>query len=449
MNSAGSIQELTRIPEKAQSSDSAPAPKPRRDPAACIFVGNMGHRQTDKELGELLRILFEPFGRILNIKVTRDIPSRPCAFIQFARREDAYRAIAGNQGSIVGGRSIRLERARVNKTLVVTPTSEVSPSVIEAKLQQASPTLILIIHNPFRAIARFATCDEAVNFSAVLKQDGFNVEFATSDLQRLAGLPADTEAVLELTNAPLPKRLPAQLAGLSVIVRNIAPEFCHYSKIRARFSTCGPVQSVHISQSGDSPGEALIIFANAEDLERALMESGNCNWCGNMIHIVPFDAALTWSRLVTAQVAPVAETPVGGMATALPWSVPMYIYPTMYSMNPAPGVPPMYPIMPQGIMPQMMAPMPVMPACQPSTVQPSGSAPIFAPEKVTKPEQVVTPEQVAKPQEVPKRRQIQIPNHQRTFDPSIARTLRYTPHDQVADASPFPDSAEDYFASKR
>ena len=75
-----------------------------------IFVGNLDFGATE----ESLRSLFEPYGTVesVNLVVDRDTGrSRGFAFIEMADG-DANKAIAGLNGTDVGGRALNVNEAR-------------------------------------------------------------------------------------------------------------------------------------------------------------------------------------------------------------------------------------------------------------------------------------------------------------------------------------------------
>ena len=75
-----------------------------------IFVGNLDFGATE----ESLRSLFEPYGTVesVNLVVDRDTGrSRGFAFIEMADG-DANKAIAGLNGTDVGGRTLNVNEAR-------------------------------------------------------------------------------------------------------------------------------------------------------------------------------------------------------------------------------------------------------------------------------------------------------------------------------------------------
>jgi RNA recognition motif-containing protein len=93
--------------------------EPKGPPQACLFVASLGP-ETDEEK---LKQYFAQFGQVLKVKVLRDRSSRPYAFVQFQNVEEADRAIAMTQDFTLDGRKLRVEKAKVNRTLFLAKFS--------------------------------------------------------------------------------------------------------------------------------------------------------------------------------------------------------------------------------------------------------------------------------------------------------------------------------------
>ncbi|KAJ1916607.1 hypothetical protein IWQ60_008052 [Tieghemiomyces parasiticus] len=91
---------------------------PRGEPRACLFVGSLNIAKTDQELHEGTLALFERYGEVLDLKISRDKHGRPYAFVQFRRTDDANAALNLAQGALLHDRHVRIERAKVNRTLI-------------------------------------------------------------------------------------------------------------------------------------------------------------------------------------------------------------------------------------------------------------------------------------------------------------------------------------------
>jgi len=76
-----------------------------------IFVGNLSFNTNEDEL----RQLFEAYGQVDRVSIMTDRDtgrSRGFGFVEMASNEDGEKAIAGLNGSQVGGRTINVNEAR-------------------------------------------------------------------------------------------------------------------------------------------------------------------------------------------------------------------------------------------------------------------------------------------------------------------------------------------------
>jgi RNA recognition motif-containing protein len=76
-----------------------------------IFVGNLDWATTDAEL----RQVFEPYGEVGHVMILVDREtgrSRGFAFVEMPDSREANAAIAGLQGSMLGGRQLTVSEAR-------------------------------------------------------------------------------------------------------------------------------------------------------------------------------------------------------------------------------------------------------------------------------------------------------------------------------------------------
>ena len=89
----------------------------RGRPSACVFVASLSSNMSDDVLCQSVTNHFKQWGEMTLVKVLRDPANRPYAFVQYAKDEDADKAISEGQHSILNGRTVRCEKARVNRTL--------------------------------------------------------------------------------------------------------------------------------------------------------------------------------------------------------------------------------------------------------------------------------------------------------------------------------------------
>ena len=76
-----------------------------------IFVGNLSFNTSEDEL----RQLFEPYGQVDRVSIMTDRDtgrSRGFGFVEMASDEEGEKAIAGLNGSQVGGRTLNVNEAR-------------------------------------------------------------------------------------------------------------------------------------------------------------------------------------------------------------------------------------------------------------------------------------------------------------------------------------------------
>ena len=76
-----------------------------------IFVGNLSFNTSEDEL----RQLFQPYGQVDRVSIMTDRDtgrSRGFGFVEMASDEEGEKAIAGLNGSQVGGRTLNVNEAR-------------------------------------------------------------------------------------------------------------------------------------------------------------------------------------------------------------------------------------------------------------------------------------------------------------------------------------------------
>lgn len=105
----------------------------RGRPSACVFVASLSSNISDDVLCQSVTNHFKQWGKLTLVKVLRDPANRPYAFVQYARDEDADKAISEGQHSILNGRTVRCEKARVNRTLYLQVAS---PGFVEKVMKK-------------------------------------------------------------------------------------------------------------------------------------------------------------------------------------------------------------------------------------------------------------------------------------------------------------------------
>lgn len=92
----------------------------RGRPSSCVFVASLAASLSDDELCLSVTNSFKQYGELARVKVLRDHANRPYAFVQYKNDKDAKMALKMAQGSMLNGRTLRCESARVNRTLFIT-----------------------------------------------------------------------------------------------------------------------------------------------------------------------------------------------------------------------------------------------------------------------------------------------------------------------------------------
>lgn len=84
--------------------------------------------------------MFEEYGDLLDVKVLRDWQGRPFAFCQYHTVIDAKHALVEAHDRILDGRHVRVEQARVNRTLFFAKYDKSLPDqVVHSILEEYGP----------------------------------------------------------------------------------------------------------------------------------------------------------------------------------------------------------------------------------------------------------------------------------------------------------------------
>lgn len=88
-------------------------------PSACIFVASLASSLPDDQLCMNVTKHFQNYGQLVGVKVLRDDHNRPYAFVQYINDKDAKHALKNASGTVLNGRKLRCEAAKVNRTLLL------------------------------------------------------------------------------------------------------------------------------------------------------------------------------------------------------------------------------------------------------------------------------------------------------------------------------------------
>lgn len=161
-------------------------------PSACVFVASLLSSKSDVQLCRTITDHFEQFGKIVNVKVLRDYSGRPYAFVQYSNDNDCKQAIKESHNTILDGRMIRCEAAKVNRTLFITCFEATTKESIVESLEVFGETELVVASDqlgkakkegsdtPCRFwFVKFSYRDDAIRAFASLADDSlFHVEWA-------------------------------------------------------------------------------------------------------------------------------------------------------------------------------------------------------------------------------------------------------------------------------
>ncbi|KAJ3253876.1 hypothetical protein HK103_007676 [Boothiomyces macroporosus] len=105
-------------------------------PTACLFVASLCINKTDEQLSASVYSIFKKYGELLNIKVLRDLKQRPFSFVQFKNHQDADRAFVEAAGTVLHGRKIRIEKAKVNRTIYASRIKDMNEEQLRSVFEQ-------------------------------------------------------------------------------------------------------------------------------------------------------------------------------------------------------------------------------------------------------------------------------------------------------------------------
>ncbi|WBW73513.1 RNA-binding protein Msa1 [Schizosaccharomyces osmophilus] len=101
-------------------------PNQRGKPIACLFVGSLNSSLSESQLTVSVKNYFQKWGPLLHVKVLKDWLQRSYSFVQFASVDDASTALKEAQNALLDDRRIRIERAKVNRTIYLAHPSHLS-----------------------------------------------------------------------------------------------------------------------------------------------------------------------------------------------------------------------------------------------------------------------------------------------------------------------------------
>jgi len=252
--------------------------EPKGPPQACLFVASLSPDTTE----ETLHDYFSRFGQVLKIKLMKDRSSRPYAFIQFQGIDEANKALQYTNSILLDGRRLRVEKAKVNRTLFIAKMSrnlnnQKLREIVEAYGPVESVTIIKN-HQTQKSrgcgFVKFVYREDAMDSFLGLKNQNrkWVVEWATS------------------VNDP-------DMLGVdkyNIFVGGLNPLLITKELMEERFGAYGPIESItlinhdDITTEGDVPPRSAFAFVRYKDPSSsvsAIEQENGAEWLDRRIRV--------------------------------------------------------------------------------------------------------------------------------------------------------------------
>ncbi|KAI8609996.1 hypothetical protein BC830DRAFT_1221930 [Chytriomyces sp. MP71] len=250
--------------------------KSKNLPEACLFVASLSSAHSDVELQESVQSHFLQWGNLTNVKVLKDWLARPYAFVQFEDPIDAQNALLRAHNTVVNGRYIRVEQAKVNRTLFIAKVGAIPLDELTAQLEEFGPVESIKILQNFQTgrskgcgFVKFRFREDAINaFMGVRQRYPWVIEWATNI--------DETKPELDLCSIFV-----GQLNQFLV-----TPELVHQ-----KFAVYGEITSLQVVNRLNEPGPtsrpafAFITFADDASAENAIEYENGQMWLEKTIRV--------------------------------------------------------------------------------------------------------------------------------------------------------------------
>lgn len=275
----------------------------RCKPSLCVFVASLPALLTDDELCRLVSGHFQVFGELVSVKVLRDPANRPYAFVQYTNDSDCRTAIDLGHDSELGGRRLRCEAAKVNRTLFFLFEEARSRGQVDAIVSKFGETdairpgtnsgrlslscSVLMSHNWF---VKFAYRDEAIQAFAALSDAGnFQVEWAQN---------------IDDAEAPCQTGFDRSLVYIGLLPSEVTME-----TLLQRFKVHGRINNVDIVRKPETTF-AFITFKDEAAAASAVARDNHTLFMNKTIHVkYRMSAPKRMTRVILSPRVPVALAP--------------------------------------------------------------------------------------------------------------------------------------------
>jgi len=180
-------------PSQKDSKIKSNQPLVRGRPSSCVFVASLCSSRSDDELCVSVTKHFAQWGKLSTVKVLRDPANRPYAFVQYTNDKDSKTAISKGHNSVLNGRNLRCEAAKVNRTLFISSKFLKTEKAFKDALEEFGEIEQLIPSDEFGNVksnkpiiksskhwfCKYVYRDDAIRAFANLSENNlFNIEWA-------------------------------------------------------------------------------------------------------------------------------------------------------------------------------------------------------------------------------------------------------------------------------
>jgi len=250
-------------------------------PQACLFVASLSTETKEDTLAEN----FGRYGTVLKVTILKDRASRPYAFVQYRTVEEAENALEQTNGTILDNRRLRVEKAKVNRTLFLAKLpKELSNNQLREIVQeygQVESVTIIKNHQTNKSkgcgFVKFVYREDAIEAFTGLKNNyrKWVIEWATS------------------TNDP-------DLLGVdkyNIFVGGLNPHKIEKELLEQRFGYYGEIESITLinraadkAESTDSDGTqrsafAFVRYKNFAHSASAIENENGTEWLDRRIRV--------------------------------------------------------------------------------------------------------------------------------------------------------------------
>ena len=261
----------------------------RGRPSACVFVASLCSNMSDDALCVSVTDHFKQWGTLATVKVLRDTCNRPYAFVQYTTDSDSKLAIEKGHNSVLDGRNIRCEAAKVNRTLFVSSKSFLSKSIIRDRLSNFGEIEELLpstskgeLYNSGvdtrgykNWFCKFTYRDDAIRAYANLTEEGIYKVDWTQNIDK-SNAPRNI-------NEPEQDSLKVKFDKYSIFVGQLSLEVSE-DQLSQRFERHGEILDLNLIKRTNNTF-AFIKFKRESSAAGAVERENHSMFCGKTMHV--------------------------------------------------------------------------------------------------------------------------------------------------------------------